>query len=108
MPEPTAQLPGATTETAVLTTVEVQPPRPFHVILWNDDVTTFDCVIFIMMKVFGMTEPQGAAFARVVDRLGRGIAGTYARPVAEAKRDDALEVARKQGYPLRVTIEPAS
>ncbi len=108
MPDPTAQIPDGATETAVLTTVEVQTPRQFNVILWNDDVTTFDCVIFIMMTVFGMTEAQGTAFARVVDQIGRGVAGTYVRTVAEAKRDDAITYARSQGYPLRVTIEPAS
>ena len=108
MPDQSPSLPGGAVETAVLTTVEVQPPRQYHVVFWNDDVTTFECVIDIMVSVFGMTVQQGAAFARVVDQLGRGIAGTYARTVAETKRDDALQFARAQGYPLRVTIEPAA
>ena len=108
MPKNPAQLPGDATETAVLTTVEVQPPKQYNVIFWNDDITTFDCVIDIMVNIFGMTPKQGVAFARVVDKLGRGVAGTYARPVAEAKRDEAVEFARAQGYPLRVTTEPAT
>lgn len=81
------------------------PPEIWNVVFLNDDITTFDCVVKILLRVFGMKEEQALAFAKVVDALGWGIAGCYSKKEAESKRDEALSIARADGYPLEIKIE---
>ena len=64
-------------------------PR-FHVILWNDDVHTFEYVIIMLHTVFGYPVEKGFQLAREVDTRGRAIVFTSSLGQAELKRDQIL------------------
>jgi len=61
-------------------------PR-FHVILWNDDVHTYEYVIIMLHVVFGYPVQKGFQLAREVDTRGRAIVFTSSLEQAELKKD---------------------
>jgi ATP-dependent Clp protease adaptor protein ClpS len=66
-----------------------QEPR-FHVILWNDDVHTYEYVIIMLHTVFGYPVEKGFQLAREVDTRGRAVVFTSSLEQAELKRDMIL------------------
>ena len=54
-----------------------------QVILFNDDVNTFDHVVASLMDVFGHPEPLAEAIATEAHYTGRAIAEVEPRPDAE-------------------------
>ena len=54
-----------------------------QVILFNDDVNTFDHVVMSLMSVFGHPEPLAEAIALEAHTTGRAIAEVEPRPDAE-------------------------
>ena len=95
--------PGAPERNVSTRTLE-EPPEIWEVVFLNDDVTTFDCVIEILVKVFDMRPSQAESFASIVHAVGWGIAGCYPKAQAAAKRDEAVGMAREMGYPLQIKI----
>jgi ATP-dependent Clp protease adaptor protein ClpS len=64
-------------------------PR-FHVILWNDDVHTYEYVIIMLHAIFGYPVEKGFQLAREVDTRGRAVVFTSSLEQAELKRDQIL------------------
>ena len=54
-------------DTDVLTAVE----SPCHLIVWNDDVTTFDWVIQTLMEICGHTLEQAEQCAMIIHTKGK-------------------------------------
>ena len=87
-------------------------PR-FHVILWNDDVHTYEYVIIMLHTVFGYPVEKGFRLAREVDTHGRAIIFTSSLEQAEQKRDQILRfgpdplLAESQGS-IIATLEKAA
>ena len=86
-------------------------PR-FHVILWNDDVHTYEYVIIMLYTIFGYPAEKGFQLAREVDTRGKAIIFTSSLEQAELKRDQVLGfgpdplVAESRG-PIVATLEKA-
>lgn len=81
-------------------------PRRFRVLLHNDDYTTMEFVIHILMEHFGKPPAEATAVMLQVHQKGVGVAGVYSREVAETKVAEATEEARANGMPLKLTTEP--
>jgi ATP-dependent Clp protease adaptor protein ClpS len=58
---------------------------PYHVILMNDDHHSFDFVIAVLRKVFGVSEEQAFQFALRAHETGRSVVWTGAKETAEFK-----------------------
>jgi ATP-dependent Clp protease adaptor protein ClpS len=83
-----------------------EPPK-FAVVLLNDDYTTMEFVVEILKKYFGKTEDQAMQVMLSVHHQGRGVAGIYAKDIAETKVMQVEQAAQSRGYPLKCEIEPA-
>jgi ATP-dependent Clp protease adaptor protein ClpS len=59
----------------------------YHVILLNDEDHTYDYVIEMLVKLFGMTESKAYSHAVEVDTAGTTIVLTCELEKAELKRD---------------------
>lgn len=82
-------------------------PRMWKVLLHNDDYTTMDFVIRVLVEHFDKSTAEATHVMLQVHRKGIGIAGTYSRDVAETKVELVTGEAQAEGHPLKVTAEPA-
>ncbi len=85
---------------------KVQRPKRWKVIFHNDDYTTREFVIEMLMRFFDKDESEATHIMLSVHYKGSGVAGLYPKDVAETKVDQVTKHARKSGFPLRVTAEP--
>ena len=83
-----------------------QVPRPYRVVIHNDDYTTMDFVVRVLERHFAKPTGEAIALMLQVHHQGRCIAGIFPREVAETKVSDVSSEARAAGMPLLVTAEP--
>lgn len=83
----------------------LQKPPLFKVLLHNDDYTTMDFVIFVLVQVFHKAEEEAFRIMLAVHQQGVGVAGVYTHEVAETKVNQVHNLARSHEYPLLCTLE---
>jgi ATP-dependent Clp protease adaptor protein ClpS len=74
--------------------------------LHNDDYTTMEFVVALLMHVFHHGETEAQAIMLHIHRTGMGVAGVYTYEVAETKVAQVRELAEKAEFPLLCTLEP--
>ncbi len=84
----------------------VEKPRNFKVLLYNDDYTTMEFVIWVLIEVFRKSQIEATRIMLTVHRSGKGVAGIYSKEIAETKASLAMGHATAAGYPLRAETEP--
>lgn len=98
------------TDTSVVEKIEestkVAVPKLYKVMLHNDDVTTMEFVIVVLMRIFHKTALEAMEITQSIHVTGYGIAGSpYTKEIAEEKVHETTSLARANGFPLTVTAE---
>ena len=62
---------------------KLEKARKYQVVFHNDDYTTKWFVVEVLERFFHMSEASAMAFMLVVHTTGRGVAGVYAKDIAE-------------------------
>jgi ATP-dependent Clp protease adaptor protein ClpS len=83
----------------------VRTPRRFAVILHNDNYTTMEFVVHVLITVFHHSQERAATLMRTVHEKGSASAGEYTRDIAETKAAQAMAMARREGFPLRCSLK---
>ena len=94
---------GAQTRERVL----IDEPQQYKVIFHNDDFTTMEFVTDVLRTVFGKPADEAVVLMMKVHREGQAVVGIYSYDVAMTKASIATSRARDEGFPLRITCEPA-
>lgn len=98
-------------ETGVVTKqknkVKIKKPKYYKVIMHNDDYTTMEFVIKILIKVFNKSFIDAEKIMIDVHKKGRGIAGIYSYDIAVTKVATAMSMAKSEGFPFKLTTEEA-
>ena len=84
---------------------EVSTPRLFKVLLHNDDYTTMEFVVDVLIRFFDHNLFEATRIMLQVHYAGGGIAGRYGRDEAETRAERATTEARDHGFPLLLTVE---
>lgn len=94
--------------TAVLerTDAGLKEPKPYKVVMYNDDFTPMDVVVDILMSVFHKSVEEAEVIMMMVHKGKKAVAGVYSYDIARSKAAKAVRIARELGYPLRVNAEP--
>ena len=84
---------------------ETAEPPNFKVLLHNDDYTTKAFVVEILLAIFNKSLEDATRLMWYVHRNGIGVCGIYPYEVAETKIAQVTELARENGFPLKLTLE---
>ncbi len=95
--------PGTSSQTK--TKEKVKKPPLYKVLLHNDDYTTMEFVVHVLMRYFGKSENEANDVMLEVHHAGIGIAGVYTYEIAETKVLLVTEEAKRKQFPLKVTME---
>ena len=87
--------------------VKIEKPKQYKVIMYNDDFTTMEFVINILVNVFNKNPIEAEKIMLDVHEKGRGIAGIYSHDIAITKVYTAMSMAKEQGFPFKLTVEEA-
>jgi ATP-dependent Clp protease adaptor protein ClpS len=82
-----------------------EPPR-YAVVLHNDDYTTMEFVVEVLMKYFRKTHEEAMDITMKVHHEGRGVAGIYSYEIAETKAAQVSDYAQAHQHPLKASVEP--
>ncbi len=77
----------------------------YKVLLHNDNYTTMEFVVQILMLVFRKSVEQATQIMLNVHRQGIGMCGVYPYEIAETKVTTVTRLARENGHPLKCTME---
>jgi ATP-dependent Clp protease adaptor protein ClpS len=95
-------------DTAVATEKKSHTAKPklWKVILHNDDFTTQDFVIHVLVSVFNHDPMEAFELMLQVHHRGMCVAGVYTYEIAETKVLTVEQKARAAEYPFLCTMEP--
>ena len=102
------EIPDTHEATDVITDEDITEPDMYKVLLHNDDYTTMEFVVHILMVVFRKSVQKAEQIMLKVHREGKGMCGVYPRDVAETKVETVHLMARKHEYPLKCVMEEDS
>lgn len=85
---------------------QVRRPRRWKVLLHNDDYTSMDFVVRMLVEHFDKSAAEATHIMLQVHMKGIGVAGVYPRDQAETKVEMVTRAARSEEMPLMLTAEP--
>ena len=98
-----------TREAPVLEPVVVSETKPaplWRVILHNDDVTTMDFVVHLLVTIFGKGQAEAVRLMLEVHHVGASTVATCPQERAELYVEQVHSLARGRGFPLCASAEP--
>ena len=85
--------------------IKLKKPKHYKVIMYNDDYTTMEFVIEILMIIFKKSLEEANKIMLDVHKKGKGIAGIYPYDIAVTKVSLAMSKAEEEGFPFKLDIE---
>lgn len=85
---------------------DLREPQRYKVTIYNDDFTTMDFVVKILTLVFFKSEAEAETLMLQVHHSDKAVVGIYSYDVATSKVRKATNMAREEGFPLRLTVDP--
>jgi len=85
--------------------IKIKYPKKYNVYILNDDYTSMDFVISILIGVFHKTYEQAESIMLEVHKKERGLCGVYSHEIAETKVNQVITKAKESGFPLKATME---
>lgn len=83
----------------------VKEPPLYQVLLHNDDYTSMEFVVAILERVFHKNTAEATRVMLNVHQQGVGVAGVFHLQVAETKIAVVHDLARKNEFPLKCTLQ---
>ena len=100
-------LPETKEDADVRSQQDADEPPMYKVLLHNDDYTTMEFVVQVLMLVFHKPIETATQIMLNVHQQGIGMCGLYPYEVAETKVETVIRMARENGHPLKCTMEKA-
>ena len=85
--------------------IELQEPKKYNVFLLNDDYSTMDFVIDVLVKVFRKSVDEAAQIMMNIHNNGKELCGVYTYEIAATKVAQVKTMAREKGFPLKAIME---
>ena len=92
------------TERETLTKRKLERPPLYEVLLHNDDYTTQEFVVYVLMKYFRHDATTARQIMLHVHTRGLGVAGVFPFDIAETKAHQVVQFAREHEMPLQASV----
>ncbi len=86
---------------------KLKEPDMFRVVLHNDDYTTQEFVVEVLVKVFHKSVVEATRIMLNVHRHGTGQVGVFTYDIAATKVRQVTQMAREREFPLKCSMEKA-
>jgi len=86
---------------------KIKEPDEYRVILLNDDYTTMDFVVMVLVDIFSKNLEDANKIMMDVHKKGKGIVGQYPWDIAVTKAEQVHALARENEFPLKCIVEQA-
>jgi len=86
---------------------KIKEPKEYVVVLLNDDYTTREFVVEILMIIFHKNPVDAKAIMLNVHNNGRGVVGNYTWDIAQTKVNQVHSIAKQYDFPLKCVVEEA-
>ena len=96
----------AITRTKPVPNLDLQEPAMYRVIYINDNVTSMEFVIESLISVFDYKPEDALVLTTVIHEQGAGTAAVLPYEMAEQKGVEVTQLARNNGFPLNIKLEP--
>ncbi|QOY55061.1 ATP-dependent Clp protease adapter ClpS [Candidatus Sulfurimonas marisnigri] len=83
----------------------IKYPKKYKVLILNDDYTSMDFVIDVLMTIFHKSYQEAEQVMLEVHKKDKGVCGVYTNEIAETKIMQVHKQARDSGFPLRAEME---
>jgi ATP-dependent Clp protease adaptor protein ClpS len=100
-------MPGNGTELLEKKRYKIKEPEEYRVILLNDDYTTMEFVVEVLMVVFHKKQEDAVRIMLDVHQKGKGTVGVYPYDIAQTKANQVHALARQNEFPLKCIVEKA-
>ncbi len=87
--------------------INVRRPKHYRVIMHNDDFTSMEFVVQILIDIFHKNITEAQRLMMMVHEGGRAAVGMYPYDIAMTKVQAAAVRAKDNGFPFRMTVEEA-
>jgi len=84
--------------------IELEPPKYYKVYLLNDDYTTMDFVVDILIRVFRKSADEAQSLMLEIHNNNQALCGIYTKEIAYTKASEVEKQAREAGFPLKTLV----
>jgi len=85
--------------------LDLEEPKMFKVLLHNDDYTSMDFVIDVLVEIFHKTLEEATDIMLQIHQNKIGLCGVYTFEIAQTKAEQVKSRAKQNEFPLLATIE---
>jgi ATP-dependent Clp protease adaptor protein ClpS len=96
----------AVTKTRPIPNLDLKEPPMYKVIYINDNVTTMEFVVETLVTIFNHTPETAESVTLKIHEEGAGTAAVLPYEMAEQKGVEVTQLARNNGFPLQIKLEP--
>jgi ATP-dependent Clp protease adaptor protein ClpS len=93
------------TDLEIINEISLKHPKKYKVLILNDDYTSMEFVIDVVMTIFHKSYQEAEAIMLEVHKKDKGVCGVYTHEIAETKVMQVHKRARDSGFPLRAEME---
>lgn len=94
-------------EEEIETSIELEEPKMFKVLLHNDDYTSMDFVVDVLVGIFHKSVEEAERIMIQIHEKGLGVCGVYTYEIAQTKVHQVRQKAKQNQFPLLATMEEA-
>jgi ATP-dependent Clp protease adaptor protein ClpS len=88
------------------TNEEFKEPGKYKVVVYNDDFTTMEFVVLLLITIFKHTQESAMDLTQRIHHEGKAVAGIYRFEIAEQKVLEATNLSRANSFPLVIRAIP--
>ncbi len=85
--------------------IELEEPKMFKVLLHNDDYTSMDFVVDILINIFHKSHLESEKIMLLIHEKGKALCGVYTFEIAHTKAQQVKQQAKQNEFPLLATVE---